>query len=284
MSGASSLRYRLTSGFTSARGGTHARPPNLPICSRFSRKRWPPGCSPMQAAKLAAGETLFFAGDPGDGCYRVETGPAQGEHDRRVGRRADTRDRRAGRDRRRMSTIDGLTRSASVSAVRDSELTSSAARRSKAFADGHPEVYKHLVALLAARLRDTDGVVAAGSFPPAEGPRGAGAARSRRKRSGRMSARAASSSARRSARATSRQWRASPAKTSAAFSTTGSATSWSAGCRATTAWRTKRSSNATARCSARYSRRIAANAGVMRSSMPRAHQITKRAASPHAVA
>ena len=32
--------------------------------------------------KLAADEVLFLAGDPGDGCYRVETGPAEGQHDR----------------------------------------------------------------------------------------------------------------------------------------------------------------------------------------------------------
>ena len=39
----------------------------------------------------------------------------------------------------------------------------------QAFADEHPEVYRHLVTLLASRLRDTDGVVAAGSFLPLKG-------------------------------------------------------------------------------------------------------------------
>ena len=68
-----------------------------------------------------------------------------------------------------LSTIDGLTRSASVAALRDSELTFVSRAAFQAFADEHPEVYRHLVTLLAARLRDTDGVVAAGSFLPLKG-------------------------------------------------------------------------------------------------------------------
>ena len=59
------------------------------------------------------------------------------------------------------STIDGLPRSASVSAVRDSELTFVSRAAFQAFAEQYPEVYRHLVTLLASRLRDTDGVVAA---------------------------------------------------------------------------------------------------------------------------
>jgi CRP-like cAMP-binding protein len=39
----------------------------------------------------------------------------------------------------------------------------------QAVADEHPEVYRHLVTLLASRLRDTDAVVAAGSFLPLKG-------------------------------------------------------------------------------------------------------------------
>ena len=56
-----------------------------------------------------------------------------------------------------LSTIDGLPRSASVSAVRDSELTYVSRDAFQRFAEAHPEVYRHLVSLLAARLRDTDG-------------------------------------------------------------------------------------------------------------------------------
>jgi CRP-like cAMP-binding protein len=68
-----------------------------------------------------------------------------------------------------LSTIDGLPRSASVAAVRDAELTFVSRTAFQAFAEGHPQVYKDLVSLLASRLRDTDGVVAAGSFLPLKG-------------------------------------------------------------------------------------------------------------------
>jgi len=68
-----------------------------------------------------------------------------------------------------LSTIDGLPRSASVTAVRDAELTFVSRAAFQAFAEGHPKVYEVLVTLLASRLRDTDGVVAAGSFLPLKG-------------------------------------------------------------------------------------------------------------------
>jgi CRP-like cAMP-binding protein len=53
--------------------------------------------------------------------------------------------------------------------VRDPEVSFNRRPAFQAFADEHAEVYKHLVTLLAARLRDTDGVVAAGSFLPLKG-------------------------------------------------------------------------------------------------------------------
>jgi len=56
-----------------------------------------------------------------------------------------------------------------VSAVRDSELSFISRPTFQTFARQHAEVYEHLVTLLAARLRDTDGVVAAGSFLPLKG-------------------------------------------------------------------------------------------------------------------
>ena len=68
-----------------------------------------------------------------------------------------------------LSTIDGLPRSASVTAVRDAELDFISRTAFDAFAKAHPEVYQHMVTLLAARLRDTDGVLAAGSFLPLKG-------------------------------------------------------------------------------------------------------------------
>ena len=60
--------------------------------------------------------------------------------------------------------IDGLPRSASVVAVRDATLSCLSRTAFETFAKKHPELYKSLVGLLAKRLRETDTVVAAGSF------------------------------------------------------------------------------------------------------------------------
>jgi CRP/FNR family transcriptional regulator, cyclic AMP receptor protein len=115
-------------------------------------------------ARLAADEVLFLAGDPGDGCYRIEQGllkvsmisPAGGERILAIlGPGAVVGE---------LSVIDGKPRSASVSAVRDSALSFISRASFNAFAAAHPEVYRHFVTLLAARLRDTDAVLAAGSF------------------------------------------------------------------------------------------------------------------------
>ena len=119
--------------------------------------------------KLAAGEVLFLAGDPGDGCYRVEQGLLKVSMIAPSGAERILAIVGAGAIVGELSTIDGLPRSASVAAVRDTELTFVSRAAFQAFADGHPEVYRHLVTLLAARLRDTDGVVAAGSFLPLKG-------------------------------------------------------------------------------------------------------------------
>jgi CRP-like cAMP-binding protein len=60
------------------------------------------------------------------------------------------------------SIIDGLPRSASVMAV----LSRTAFED---FANKNPEVYRSLLTVLAARLRETDSTVAAGTFLPLRG-------------------------------------------------------------------------------------------------------------------
>ncbi len=119
--------------------------------------------------KLATDEVLFVAGDPGDGCYRVEQGLLKVSMISPSGAERILAIVGPGGIVGELSTIDGLPRSASVAAVRDAELTFVSRAAFQAFAEGHPQVYKVLVALLAARLRDTDGVVAAGSFLPLKG-------------------------------------------------------------------------------------------------------------------
>jgi CRP-like cAMP-binding protein len=68
-----------------------------------------------------------------------------------------------------LSLIDGLPRSASVVAVRSAQLSFLSRGAFEEFANKHPEVYKSLLTLIAARLRETDATVAAGSFLPLRG-------------------------------------------------------------------------------------------------------------------
>jgi len=119
--------------------------------------------------RLNADEVLFTAGDTGDGCYRVEEGLLK-----------VTMMSRSGTERilaflgprgivGEMSIIDGLPRSASVVALRTAVLSFLSRVEFEDFANKHPEVYKSLLTLLAARLRETDSTVAAGSFLPLRG-------------------------------------------------------------------------------------------------------------------
>jgi CRP/FNR family cyclic AMP-dependent transcriptional regulator len=119
--------------------------------------------------RLATGEVLFIAGDPSDGCYRVEQGLLKVSIVAQTGTERILAIVGPGAIVGELGTIDGLPRSASVSAVRDSTLSFISRPAFVTFADVHPEVYKHLVLLLTARLRDIDSVLAAGSFLPLKG-------------------------------------------------------------------------------------------------------------------
>jgi CRP/FNR family transcriptional regulator, cyclic AMP receptor protein len=114
--------------------------------------------------RLAAGKILFRAGAPGDGCYRVEDGPLKVTMVSSSGAERILEFLGQGAIVGELSTIDGLPRSATVVAVRDATLSSVSRTEFEAFAEEHPEVYKSLVKLLAHRLRETNTMVAAGSF------------------------------------------------------------------------------------------------------------------------
>jgi CRP/FNR family transcriptional regulator, cyclic AMP receptor protein len=125
--------------------------------------------SSAKPVRLNADEVLFLAGDAGDGCYRVEEGLLK-----------VTMVSRSGNERilaflgstaivGELSIIDGLPRSASVVAVRPSALSFLSRAAFEEFAKKHPEVFKSLVTLIAARLRETDAAIAAGSFLPLRG-------------------------------------------------------------------------------------------------------------------
>jgi len=119
--------------------------------------------------RLTADEVLFLAGDPGDGCYRIEDGLLKVTMVSRSGTERILAFLGPGAIVGELSMIDGRTRSASVVAVRDATLSFLSRAAFESFARKYPEVYKTLVTLLATRLRETDAAIAAGSFLPLKG-------------------------------------------------------------------------------------------------------------------
>lgn len=116
------------------------------------------------ARHLEAGEALFIAGDIGDGCYRLEKGlvkvmitSPQGE-DRILALLGP------GAIVGELSVIDRGARSASVVAVKECNLSFVSHAAFEQCTQQHPEIYRYLVDVLAARLRETDEAVAAASF------------------------------------------------------------------------------------------------------------------------
>jgi CRP/FNR family transcriptional regulator, cyclic AMP receptor protein len=118
---------------------------------------------------LSADEVLFLAGDAGDGCYRVEEGLLKVTMVSRAGSERILAFLGPGAIVGELSIIDGLPRSASVVAVRDASLSFLSRAAFEDFAKKHPEIYKSLVTMIATRLRETDAVIAAGSFLPLRG-------------------------------------------------------------------------------------------------------------------
>jgi CRP-like cAMP-binding protein len=118
---------------------------------------------------LAADAMLFQAGDAGDGCYRVEEGllkasmlsPAGGERILAIfGPGAVIGE---------LSMIDGAPRSASVTAIRNAKLQFISRTTFESLGSANPDLYRHLVGLLAGRLRDTNGALIATSFLSVKG-------------------------------------------------------------------------------------------------------------------
>jgi CRP-like cAMP-binding protein len=121
------------------------------------------------SVKISADELLFLAGDAGDGCYRVDDGLLKVTMVSRSGTERILAFLGPGAIVGELSIIDGLPRSASVVAVRDAELSFISRAVFEQCANKHPDVYKSLVSVLAARLRETDEVIAAESFLPLKG-------------------------------------------------------------------------------------------------------------------
>ena len=144
------------------------RPTNQGLLSRLPDHLFGSLFSRAATVRLKTDEVLFRAGDPGDGCYRVLDGLLKvvmmSQGNQRIlaflGLGAIVGE---------MAVIDRLPRSASVLAVRPAILSFLSDADFREFAKEHPQVYEALLALLAARLRETDTTIAVGTFLPLHG-------------------------------------------------------------------------------------------------------------------
>jgi len=114
--------------------------------------------------KVEAGRMLFPAGEPGDGCYYVDQGLLKVSVLSASGNERILAIMGPGSLIGELSMLDQGPRSAAVAAVKDSQLRFIGRAQFLAFAEANPEVYKHLVAMLAQRLRMTNSAIAAASF------------------------------------------------------------------------------------------------------------------------
>ena len=113
---------------------------------------------------LKAGEALFMVGDSGYGCYRLEQGLLKVVI---TSARGDNRILAVlgpGSIAGELALIDGRPRSASVVAIRDCELRLVGRNAFEECMAQHPEIYRYLVNVLAARLRETNEALAAANF------------------------------------------------------------------------------------------------------------------------
>jgi len=115
--------------------------------------------------RLPAGQVLYRAGDPADGCYRVEDGLLKVTIISNSGIERILAFHGPGAIIGELAIIDGLPRSMSAVAVRDSALSFLSRSAFEAFAEKHhPEFCQSLFRLLTKRVRDRDKMLAATSF------------------------------------------------------------------------------------------------------------------------
>jgi CRP/FNR family cyclic AMP-dependent transcriptional regulator len=119
--------------------------------------------------KLSADELLFSAGDEGNGCYRIESGLVKLSILSEDGGERILDVLGPGAIVGELSMIDGAERSTAVYAVNDSELSYVSRAAFTAYADSHPELYRHVATLLAQRVREMNDIAIAWSFLSLEG-------------------------------------------------------------------------------------------------------------------
>jgi CRP-like cAMP-binding protein len=100
-------------------------------------------------------QTLFSAGDEGEGCYVVQSGALKAVLISAEGHERMLAVFGPGSIVGEMALFDDQPRSATVIAIRESKLAYLSKDVFFRFADQHPEVYRHALRILASRLRGT---------------------------------------------------------------------------------------------------------------------------------
>jgi CRP-like cAMP-binding protein len=118
---------------------------------------------------FVADQTLFSAGDEGDGCYLVDEGLLKASITTSTGGEHIVAIFGSGSVVGELSMIDGAPRSTSVTALRNSTLRFINRTAFEAFGQSRSEFYRHLTTLLARRLRDTNDALVAMSFLSVKG-------------------------------------------------------------------------------------------------------------------
>jgi CRP/FNR family cyclic AMP-dependent transcriptional regulator len=119
--------------------------------------------------ELPAKSELFFAGAPGDECYRVEKGSLKVSVMSQNGTERTLSIAGANSVIGELSMLDGRPRSATVTALTDCRLKYITRAEFQRFAAEVPTIYEHLTKLLAGMVRHTDDSIAAGAFLSNEG-------------------------------------------------------------------------------------------------------------------
>ena len=120
-------------------------------------------------ATVEAGQTLFLAGDPCTGCYRLVEGLLKVTLDLGAGRERILAILGPGALVGELSVIDGTPRSACVTAIRASNLQYISRAAFDDFGRAHPEIFRAIASVLARRLRDINGALVATSFMSVRG-------------------------------------------------------------------------------------------------------------------
>ena len=147
----------------------HARPPSGRKGKTPPAMAWAVRRALRKAARpvtLKVREVLFHAGDPGEGCYLLREGVVKAAVVAKDGQERLLAVLGPGALIGELSLIDGEPRSATISALKPSQLLHLPAGVFYRLADSNPLVYREALKILARRLRETnESMVAQGTVP-----------------------------------------------------------------------------------------------------------------------